>query len=565
MTSTTGQEASDEPDTARKAAEALGRAESQIAAICAIAADAIIALDGQMRITQFNDGAANIFGYDKAEVLGRSLEMLVPERFRKSHSEHIKAFRTSDVSARPMGDRAEIFGLRKDGTEFPAEASIAQLCVGDERIFMALLRDVTEHRQTERLLTQNKAELEARVAERTKALEEESRRREETQTALIQAQRMEAFGQLTGGIAHDFNNLLTIVLGNLELLEPVLQADEQRALLHRAVDAAQAGARLTSRLLSFARRRRLEPALINLNDLVLGIAELLKRSLGEKVTLSTVLAGSLWLTRADPSEVENAVLNLAINARDAMPMGGKLVIETRNVSVGSDEAQLEMNMQAGDYVRITVTDTGTGMSPDVLKRAIEPFFTTKEGHGTGLGLSTIYGFARQSGGTVAIRSTEGAGTSVSLYLPREAEAALPKPGESEAVIPFSENCETVLVVEDDPRLRELTLQRIEGLGYVVLEAEDAARAIEILERESDVAVVFSDIVLGRGMSGVELGRWVRAKRQNVEVLLTTGYASDVAGGEPCNDEFEVLHKPYGRAALAVALHEILQRNQSRRT
>lgn len=565
MTSRTGQEASDDPDTARKAAEALVHAESQFAAICEIAADAIIALDGQMRITQFNDGATHIFGYGKDEVLGRNLEILVPERFRKAHAQHIKDFSQSEVAARPMGDRAEIFGLRKDGTEFPAEASIAQLCVGDERIFMALLRDVTEHRQTERLLTQNKAELEARVAERTKALEEESRRREETQAALIQAQRMEAFGQLTGGIAHDFNNLLTIVLGNLELLEPALQAEEQRALVHRAVDAAQAGARLTSRLLSFARRRRLEPAFINLNDLVLGIAELLKRSLGEQVTLSTVLAGNLWPTRTDPSELENAVLNLAINARDAMPMGGKLVIETRNVSVGADEAQSELALQAGDYVRISVTDTGTGMSPDILQRAFEPFFTTKEGRGTGLGLSTIYGFARQSGGTVAIRSTEGSGTSVSLYLPREAEAALPNSGETEAVIPFSENCETVLVVEDDPRLRELTLQRIEGLGYVVLEAEDAARAIEILERESDIAVVFSDIVLGRGMSGVELGRWVRAKRQNVEVLLTTGYASDVAGGEQCADEFEVLHKPYGRAALAVALHEILQRDQSRRT
>jgi PAS domain S-box-containing protein len=543
----------------------LRRTESKIAAILAIAADAIIALDGSLSITQFNDGATAIFGYAKDEVIGRPLDTLIPPRFRSAHDGHVQMFAASGVGARRMGERAEIYALRKDGSEFPAEASIAQLRVGDERIYMVLLRDVTERKRTEDILARSKAELEQRVAQRTGALEEEIRRREEAQAALIQAQRMEAFGQLTGGIAHDFNNLLTIVLGNLELLEPELASEDQRALLGRASDAAHMGARLTSRLLSFARRRRLAPALLNLNDLVLGLAELLKRSLGEQITLTTVLAGSLWPTRTDPSEVENAVLNLAINARDAMPGGGKLVLETHNVAVDAPAAAAEPGLRAGDYVRISVTDTGTGMSVETLNRAFEPFYSTKEGRGTGLGLSTIYGFARQSGGHVTIKSAPGAGTTVKLYLPREAERETVKGGETAPIVPLSLHCETVLVVEDDPKLRELTLQRIEGLGYVVLEAENAATAISMLEREPDVALVFSDIVLGRGMSGFELGRWVRANKPDVAVLLTTGYASDAGYTEPREDEFEILHKPYDRAALAIALNAALRTGHTRWT
>jgi PAS domain S-box-containing protein len=563
MTDKTRTKAGDGPreDLTAEWAEELRRSESQIAAILAIAADAIIALDGELRITQFNDGASAIFGYTKEEALGAGLDMLIPMRFRAAHGDHVRTFAASGVAARRMGERTEIFALRKDGSEFPAEASIAQLSDGDERMFMVLLRDATERKRTEEVLAQSRAELEVRVAERTKALEEEIKRREEAQAALIQAQRMEAFGQLTGGIAHDFNNLLTIVLGNLEFLDARLKEEEERALLHRATDAAQMGARLTSRLLSFARRRRLAPTVLNLNDLMLGIAELLKRSLGEQVTLSTVLAGGLWPTRTDPSEVENAVLNLAINARDAMPQGGTLLIETRNVTV--DEA--ETGLRAGDYVRISVTDSGTGMDAETLQRAFEPFFSTKEGRGTGLGLSTIYGFAQQSGGHVAIRSALGAGTTVSLYLPREAEAWDAKVSDTAPSAPLSQNCETVLVVEDDPKLRELTLQRVEGLGYVVLEAADAAAAIGILGQEPDVALVFSDIVLGRGMSGFELGRWVRAHKPGVAVLLTTGYASDAEGLEPPTDEFDILHKPYDRSALAVALHAALRADHSRRT
>jgi PAS domain S-box-containing protein len=527
----------------------LQRVDAKIAAILEIAADAIIALDADMRITQFNDGAAAMFGYAKNELIGRSLDLLIPERFRTGHVKHVQDFGASGVASRRMGERREIFALRKNGEEFPAEASIAQLRFEDERIYLVVLRDVTDRKRTETLLAQSNQELEARVAERTKALVEESRRREEAQAALIQAQRMEAFGQLTGGIAHDFNNLLTIVLGNLERLEPALAGKEERDQLQRAADAAQMGARLTGRLLSFARRRPLAPSVLNVNDLVLGIAELLKRSLGEQITLTTVLAGNLWPTKADASEVENAVLNLAINARDAMPEGGKLVIETAN-GTGAAPAT------PGDFVRISVSDTGVGMSPEILQRAFEPFFSTKEGRGTGLGLSTIYGFAKQSGGYVTIESEAGSGTTVNLFLPRERGAEAEVRNELDAAVPLSENAETVLVVEDDPRVRELSLQRVEGLGYVVLEAPNAAAAIALLEREP-VDLLFSDIGLGPGLSGFELARWVRKNRPGTRVLLTTGHASGAAAEENTRDGFQILNKPYNRLQLAVALQEAL--------
>jgi PAS domain S-box-containing protein len=542
-----------EQDAQAEVQQELLRSQSRIAALLAIAADSIISLDERFCITLFNEGAEIMFGYDASEVLGHPIDMLIPVRFRDRHAHDVRGFAGSSVAARRMGERQEIYALRKDGSEFPAEASIAKLDAGDERIYLAVVRDVTERKQAEALLARSNAELEERVMQRTTALQEEIRRREETQAALIQAQRMEAFGQLTGGIAHDFNNLLTIVSGNLELLSAEITAEDQLDLLGRAADAAQMGARLTSRLLTFSRRRRLEPVIVNLNDLVLGIAELLKRSLGEQVGLTTMLAGALWPSRVDPSEVENAVLNLAINARDAMPKGGKLVIETRNVSVGEAPRDGEPTLP-GDYVMISVSDTGLGMSEETKHRALEPFFTTKGGHGTGLGLSTVYGFAQQSGGHVSIQSQVGEGTTISLYLPRAQGERRPVSEAKSPPVPLSENCETVLVVEDNPEVRELTLQRVEGLGYVTQEASNVAIAQRLLETSLDIQLVFSDVILGDGMTGVDLARWVRANFPHIPVLLTTGYAGEAESEE---GEFAILRKPYTRLELAVALQKAL--------
>lgn len=531
-------------------------AESQVSAILAIAADAIISLDDQLRITLFNDGASAIFGYAKEEIIGQPLDLLIPERFHAPHHGHVIAFASSGIASRKMGDRQEIFARRKDGTEFPAEASIAKQEIAGKRIFMVVLRDVTERKRAEKALARANAELEDRVAERTRELEAEIVRREDAQNALIQAQRMEAFGQLTGGVAHDFNNLLTIVTGNLELLADITESEASRNLLKRAADAADMGAALTKRLLTFARRRRLSSQVLDLNDLVLGLMEILKRSIGEPITLTTMLAGNIWKTRADASEVENAILNLAINARDAMPKGGALMLETRNVTARdiSDDAL------PGDYVMLSVADTGHGMAPEVLEKAFEPFFSTKEpGRGTGLGLSTVYGFAKQSGGHVSITSAVGKGTTVRLFLPRAEAEATPESADDTREIPFSEDAETVLVVEDNAEVRELTLQRVEGLGYVALEAENGPAAIRILESGAKVDLVLSDIVMAGGMSGYDVARWVRDRLPEVKVVLTTGYArEDTRPDDGETATIPILRKPYKRADLAFALRDALR-------
>ena len=535
-------------DPTRGSAVAL--AQAQVAAILAIAADAIISLDESLCITLFNDGAAQIFGYSKEEILGQRLDLLIPERMRANHRHHVADFSASPVPSKKMGERQEIFARRKDGSEFPAEASIAKQVINGRRVYMVVLRDVTERRQAEVALAAANGALEARVADRTRALEAEIRRREETHAALIQAQRMEAFGQLTGGIAHDFNNLLTIITGNLELLGNEHSQLHQAAFLKRATDAAEMGAALTRRLLTFARRRHLMPQILDVNELILNLTEILQRSLGEPVSLTTVLAGSAWRIRADRSELENAILNLALNARDAMPAGGNLVIESRNVT--AEQAGLSPD---GEFVLISVSDTGDGMPPEVLERAFEPFFTTKEpGRGTGLGLSSVYGFAEQSGGHVTIDSAPGRGATINLYLPRAAEVSQDAGVVAEAV-PLSENSEVVLVVEDNPDVRELTMQRVEGLGYVVREAENGRAAIAILKSGEAIDIVLSDIVMAGGLSGYELGRWVQANRPGIPVLLTTGYAAEEA--RPDAADFPILRKPYKRAELANALRDAL--------
>jgi PAS domain S-box-containing protein len=543
------------PTPRRDSSENLRIAETQISAILTIAADAIISLDDRFRITLFNEGATAIFGYQPDEIIGHSVDKLIPVRFHADHHRHVSDFSASPIAARKMGERQEIFALKKDGSEFPAEASIAKQQVGGKKVYMVVLRDVTERKQAEAALALANTELEKRIAERTRDLEAEIRRREETQAALIQAQRMEAFGQLTGGVAHDFNNLLTIVTGNLELLGYEIEKDSSRTYLKRASDAADMGAALTKRLLTFARRRRLTTQVIDVNEQVIGLTEILKRSLGEPIRLTTVLAGKLWHTRTDPSELENAILNLAINARDAMPAGGHLVIETKNVPATEAGALTH----PGDFVLISVSDTGQGMSPEVLEKAFEPFFTTKgPGRGTGLGLSTIYGFAEQSGGYTTISSALGKGTVVNLYLPRaDAEADRVRTETSEP-IPLSENCETVLVVEDNPEVRELTLQRVEGLGYVVREAENGQAAIRILESGEPIDLILSDIVMAGGLSGYDLAHWAKTNAPEVKVVLTTGYAAEEASQDPTALlDAPILRKPYPRKELAIALRDAL--------
>ena len=545
--------------TASRSLEAQsGHLEARLSAIVSIAADAIISLDSEQRITLFNDGAERLFGYQRDEVLGQHLDVLMPVRYRARHGEHVRNFGANGNVARPMGQRSEIFAQRKDCEEFPAEASISHIEIDGERIYTVVLRDVSERKRTLDMLSLSRSELEARVAERTAELQAEMKRREETQAQLVRTQRMEAFGQLTGGVAHDFNNLLTVITGNLELLEMRLEDERQKALLKRAHDAAEMGARLTSRLLTFARRRQFSPAPLNLNEQVMSMVDLLRRTLGEDVDLNARLAPRLWTVRADPSEVENAVLNLAINARDAMPKGGRLLIETANVTAEEGQIGTIDRLPAGSYVRLSVSDTGSGMPGEVLVHAFEPFFTTKQpGRGTGLGLSTIYGFVRQSGGTATIYSEEGLGTTVTLYLPRTDDSTPAVAAIRDDNVPLAQG-ETVLLVEDNTEVREVTRQRLEILGYHVLEASNGPAALATLASGVTVDLVFSDVVMAGGLSGFDVARETRQRWPGTRLMLTSGYPDDILREQGAEmQDLRILRKPYSRRELAEALRDVL--------
>lgn len=385
--------------------------------------------------------------------------------------------------------------------------------------------------------------------------------REQVEENLRQSQKMEAIGQLTGGIAHDFNNLLQIVTGNLKLLGRNLPEDASR--LRRAADNAMRGAEraaiLTQRLLAFSRRQPLAPKPIDVNALVAGMSDLLRRSLGEPIEIETVLAGGLWRVEADPHQFENALLNLAVNARDAMPNGGKLTIETANTHL--DEAYMRENVEVpvGQYVAICVTDTGAGMSKETMGRVFEPFFTTKEvGQGTGLGLSMVYGFVKQSGGNVKLYSEESQGTTVKLYLPRLFGSIEEEQATSEPPVPEGRNDEVILVVEDDDDVRAYSTEVLRELGYKVLEAHDAASALRLIERQDRLDLLFTDIVLSGGATGRELADVARAQRPGLRVLFTTGYARNaIVHHGRLDPKVEMIGKPFTFAELAARIRDIL--------
>ena len=389
-------------------------------------------------------------------------------------------------------------------------------------------------------------------------LEREMALREEAQVALAQSQRLEALGQLAGGIAHDFNNVLAAISSYLDVVALRGPDDKIREVIQDAMDAIEMGASLTRRLLFLSSRQGIGLERLDLNDRVTGTIELLRRTLGDQVTVSLRLAPDPCLTSANPGDVDNAILNLGINARDAMANGGMLTIETRHVALDADGAERIANAEPGEYVMLTVSDTGHGMSPEVFKHAMEPFFTTKDpGKGTGLGLATIYGTVRQSGGFVAIDSTVGEGTSVRLYFPK----AEPGPVVSHATPSAKEaplgDGELILVVEDNDTVREATVSRLELLGYAVLEAKSGPEAIKLLELGQPIALVFSDIVMPAGMTGYDVAEWVRAMKPDVKVVLTSGYRDPQLAVSATVREIKVLAKPCTREQLASAFRAAL--------
>lgn len=377
---------------------------------------------------------------------------------------------------------------------------------------------------------------------------------------LRQAQKMEAVGQLTGGVAHDFNNLLAITLGNLELLDEQLAGQPQlRDLVQRALDAAERGATLTQRLLAFSRRQPLQPEPTNLNKLVAGMIDLLRRTLGETIQIETQLATDLGQTIVDPTQLESALLNLALNARDAMPKGGKLVIETANTQFDDAYMAAHHYVRPGHYIMLAVSDTGAGMTPEVLARAFEPFFTTKQvGKGSGLGLSMVYGLVKQSGGHINIYSEVGRGTTVRAYLPQaESTAVLTKVNTPESPLHYGK-AEMILVVEDDANVRQLAVSILTSLGYSTVEADNAKAALQLLDKKPQIALLFSDIVLPGNMDGIDLAREARRRWPDLKILLTSGYTEHaLVQDDSLMTGVALIAKPYRKASLASKLSAIL--------
>jgi signal transduction histidine kinase len=412
---------------------------------------------------------------------------------------------------------------------------------------------------------------------RTRELEEESLRRQDAEDSLRQVQKMEAVGQLSGGIAHDFNNLLTIIMGNLDTLKRRItdaKKDENSETivtkLEKPVDAAMYGARsaaqLTQRLLAFSRRQALDPVRVDMNRLVTDMTDLLKRSIGEQISVETVLGAGLWPAFIDPNQLENALLNLALNARAAMPEGGCLTIETANTYLDDAYTRRFGDIEPGQYVVLCVTDTGTGIPANIIDHVFDPFFSTKPaGEGSGLGLSMVHGFVKQSGGHVRIYSEEGHGTTVKLYLPRmtSAEEQNASPAAKAEVHPPPPRAgaqETILLVEDNDGVREYAATVLHGLGYAVLEASDTVSAIEILASKPPIDLLFTDVVLPGGLNGRTLADEVRRKYPDLPVLFTTGYTRNAIVHQGRLDrDVDLLNKPYAAQDLARKIRELLDR------
>jgi signal transduction histidine kinase len=433
-------------------------------------------------------------------------------------------------------------------------AAQAAIAMDNARLFEASQSEIAARREAEQALQRANETLEERVASEV----EQRQRVEET---LRQAQKMEAIGQLTGGIAHDFNNLLTVIGGNIEhaqLRFPDMP-DLQRSL-SAALRGTSRAALLTQRLLVFSRRQPLAPQMVTLNKVVSGMSELLQRTLGEGVAVETVLAGGLWPTFADMNQLENALINLAVNARDAMPAGGKLTIETANCYLDEAYTEKQGELRPGQYVGVFVTDTGMGMPEEVIAKAFEPFFTTKEvGQGTGLGLSQVYGFLKQSGGHVKIYSEVGQGTTVKLYFPRHhTKDAVADAPAAPGALPQAKPGEAVLVVEDDPDVRSFTTEMVQNLGYRVLSAADGVTALQLLEMHPETMLLFTDVGLPKGMNGRQLADEAMRRQPALKVLFTTGYARNaIVHHGRLDPGVEVVFKPFAYAELAAKIRRVL--------
>lgn len=510
----------------------IGQLEAMLdAVVCAV-----ITIRANGDIESANPFTLQMFGYTEEELLNRNVKILMPPTVGTQHDDFLDRYMKTG-HRRIIGIGRDVTARHKNGSDFPIHLAVGEYSFEGETFFVGIMKDLSRQKQAE--------------------------------TRLVWAQRNEALGQLSGGTAHDFNNILTIIIGNLELLQLRSLDKDSHHLLEEALGAAESGSHLASRLLTFARQTELQPRLINLNDTINLIASMTSRTLGSSVAFSTQLQDGIWLCKVDPSQLESALLNLALNSRDAMPEGGRLIIETRNIEVDANYVAGKSELVPGQYVAIAVSDTGHGMEEAQRQRACDPFFTTKPiGKGTGLGLSVLSGFVEQSGGQVSIYSEPRLGTTVTIYLPRaegdcteavqtvDLEPSQSSSDNEQSVVEL--NSTLVLVVEDEAQILRLTAERLRLLGYRTLLAENAAEAIELLDTESDIALVFTDVVMPGEMTGYDLARYVNSSFPGIAVLLTSGFAEDIIHPEKLKElDVGLLRKPYRLDRLKTAVLEAL--------
>jgi len=521
----------------KAAADALRRSEEQFRLLVQGVTDyAIFMLDPQGRITSWTSGAQRIKGYEKEEILGQHFSRFYTPEDRESGLPD-RALKTAATQGR---FEHEGWRVRKDGSRFFAHVVIDPIRDSDGTFlgFAKITRDITEKQEAAAAL---------RKAEQ----------------ALVQAQKMESIGRLTGGVAHDFNNLLQVIAGNLQLLSGDVAGNERaERRLQGALAGVRRGARLTQHLLAFSRRQALEPKVVNLGRNLSSLNELLQRTLGETVHLEVMVAGGLWNTLVDVAQLENAVLNLAINARDAMNGVGKLTIEASNAFLDDAYARTNAEAVAGQYVMLAVSDTGSGMTPEVVAQAFEPFFSTKpEGKGSGLGLSMVYGFVKQSGGHAKIYSEPGHGTTVKLYLPRshEAEDVWQAP---ESTPPVGGK-ETILVAEDDEEVCATVVETLSELGYQVLKAHDGESALAIIQSGIHIDLLFTDVVMPGPLRSPDLARKARERLPRIAILFTSGYTHNaIVHAGRLDAGVELLAKPYSREDLARKVRQVLAKSSA---
>jgi len=505
--------------------------ENKLRAVVDNVVDGLITIDERGHIESFNPACERIFGYSADEVMGQNIKMLMPEPYRAEHDGYLSHY-VSTGNARIIGTAGrEVSGKRKNGMVFPMDLSVSAFQLKDGRHFSGIIRDITERKEAEK-----------------------------AQEQLRQIQKIEALGQLTGGIAHDFNNIIAVILGNLDFLQERARDPALQNFIKPSIEAAMHGAELTQRLLAFGRKQSLQPQVISLNDLVTHFSTLVYRTLGERVKIVPALMPDVWPVNVDPGQLEAAILNLSVNARDAMPDGGILTYETKNISLQNVWVTRDMEIPPGDYVMLAVNDTGTGMPPEVIQKAFEPFFTTKGiGKGSGLGLSMVYGFVKQSAGHIHIESEVGRGSSIRIYLPRATGDIVASEKKNETPVPVEKRATIILVVEDNKNVLKLTSEMVESLGYEVIQAENGDSALQILEKRKDIDLLLSDVMLPGTLNGPALARRAVKLLPHLKVLFNSGYAADdIFESGMLEEGAHLISKPFRKRQLAEKIAELLQ-------